>query len=205
MREYGHEAQVVLTVPLLEGLDGVEKMSKSLGNYIGIDEAPDSIFGKVMSISDELMWKYYLLCTDLTPDEIEVRKGAVAGGETHPMTAKRELAKLIVADFHSPADAERAEAEFTRIFSERQTPSDLEEQSIESSSEPMPLIKLLTTFNVVPSNSEARRLVSQGGVTVDDQRVDDPRATLDASDGKSYVVKAGKRRFVRVTFADRKG
>ena len=205
MREYGHEPQVVLTVPLLEGLDGVEKMSKSLGNYIGIDESPDSIFGKVMSISDELMWKYYLLCTDLTPDEIEGRKGAVAAGETHPMTAKRELAKLIVADFHSVADAERAESEFTRIFSERQTPSDLEEQSIESSSEPMPLIKLLTTFNVVPSNSEARRLVSQGGVTVDDQRVDDPRATLDASAGKSYVVKAGKRRFVRVTFADRKG
>src|SRR5687768_12700772 len=120
MREYGQEAQVVLTVPLLEGLDGVEKMSKSLGNYIGIDESPDAIFGKTMSISDELMWKYYLLCTDLTPAEIDERKAAVTSGSVHPMEAKRELAKLIVADFHSAEAAERAEGEFRRIFSERQ-------------------------------------------------------------------------------------
>ena len=201
MREYSLEPQVVITVPLLEGLDGVEKMSKSLGNYIGIDEEPDSIFGKVMSISDELMWKYYLLCTDLTPDQINAKKQRVSAGELHPMDAKRELAKLIVADFHSVEAGEKAEAEFRRIFSERQTPTDLDEETLPASPEAVQLIKVLTTVGIVPSNSEARRLVSQGGVTVDDARVDDPRATLDASAGKAYVIKAGKRRFVRVTFS----
>src|SRR5258707_9519943 len=100
MREYGQEPQVVLTMPLLEGLDGIEKMSKSLGNYIGINEAPDSIYGKVMSISDDLMWKYYLLCTDLTPPQIEEKKSG------HPMDAKRELARIIITEFHSPEAAE---------------------------------------------------------------------------------------------------
>src|SRR5437016_3898546 len=108
MREYGLEPQVVLTMPLLEGLDGIEKMSKSLGNYIGISEEPRSMFGKVMSISDELMWKYYVLCTDLTPAEIEAKKN-----DGHPMEAKRALAKSIIRDFHDENAADEAEAEFT--------------------------------------------------------------------------------------------
>jgi tyrosyl-tRNA synthetase len=200
MREYGQEAQVVLTVPLLEGLDGVEKMSKSLGNYIGIDESPDGIFGKTMSISDELMWKYYLLCTDLTPAEIDQRKAAVSSGSIHPMDAKRELAKLIVADFHSAEAAERAEGEFRRIFSERQAPSEVEKKQLEASEQPMQLARIIAAIGAAESNSDARRLIAQGAVNVDDARFDDPKSVLDATQGKSYTLKVGKRRFVKVTF-----
>lgn len=200
MREYGQEPQVVLTVPLLEGIDGVEKMSKSLGNYIGIDEPPDAIFGKVMSISDDLMWKYYTLCTDLTPQEIVALRSSVQLGARHPMDAKANLAKLIIRDFHDEKTAEAAEAEFRKVFSDRQTPTDLEEKELKASSEPIPLVKLVTTLGLAPSGNEARRLVSQGGVYVDDQKRDDSKATLDATSGRSYVLKVGKRRFVRVTF-----
>jgi tyrosyl-tRNA synthetase len=200
MREYGQEPQVVLTMPLLEGLDGVEKMSKSLDNYIGIDEPPGSIFGKVMSISDELMWKYYTLCTDLTPQQIASLRAGVERGEHHPMDAKADLARSIIRDFYDEKAATAAEAEFRRVFSERQTPSDLEEKKLPASAGPVPLVKLLTAIGAAPSNNEAWRLLSQGGVNVDDVKVDDPKATLDASPGKSYVLKVGKRRFVRVTF-----
>src|SRR6266545_1056217 len=124
MREYGLEPQIVLTMPLLEGLDGVEKMSKSLGNYIGINEEPSSIFGKIMSISDDLMWKYYVLCTDLTATQIAQIKKA-----KHPMDAKKDLAKIIIRDFHDADAAEVAEAEFRRVFSEGQAPTEIEERS----------------------------------------------------------------------------
>lgn len=200
MREYGLEPQVVLTMPLLEGLDGVEKMSKSLDNYIGIDEPPDSIFGKVMSISDDLMWKYYTLCTDLTPQQIARLRARVEGGEYHPMDAKADLARSIIRDFHDEEAAVAAAAEFRKVFSQRQTPTDLEEQKLPASGEPAPLVKLLTAIGAAPSGNEARRLISQGGVTVDDVKLDDTKATLDASPGRSYVLKVGKRRFVRVTF-----
>jgi tyrosyl-tRNA synthetase len=130
MREYGLEPQVVITMPLLEGTDGIEKMSKSLGNYIGINEAPGQIFGKIMSISDDLMWKYNVPCTDLTPAQVETKKKA------HPMDAKRELAKSIIRDFHDDAAAEEAEQEFRRVFSERQVPTDIEEKELPASSEP---------------------------------------------------------------------
>jgi tyrosyl-tRNA synthetase len=195
MREYGLEPQVVITAPLLEGLDGIEKMSKSLGNYIGINESASSIFGKVMSISDDLMWKYYLLCTDLTPAEIEAIKG-----DSHPMAAKRRLAKLIIKDFHSEADAEEAEKEFARVFSARETPADLEEKRLPSSSEPQLLAKVITAAGLAESNKDAQRLIAQGGVLIDDAKVDDSRHTLDAGAGKSYLLKVGKRRFARVTF-----
>jgi tyrosyl-tRNA synthetase len=201
MREYGLEPQVVLTVPLLEGLDGVEKMSKSLGNYIGINEEPQSILGKVMSISDDLMWKYYLLCTDLTPAEIDRLKETVASGAKHPMEAKRELARLIVADFHDAGAADAADAEFRRIFSERQAPSEVEERTFAAGAEPVSLAKILTLTGLAPSGNEARRLLAQGGVNVDEQRVDDPRATLDGGDGRSYLIKAGKRKFVKIVFS----
>src|SRR6266571_3601462 len=131
MREYGLEPQVVLTMPLLEGLDGVEKMSKSLGNYIGINEEPGQIFGKVMSISDDLMWKYYVLCTDLPPAEIEELRAT-----GHPMEAKRRLARIIITEFHDAAAADEAQREFNRVFSERQAPSEVEEKTLPASSEP---------------------------------------------------------------------
>ncbi len=201
MREYGLEPQVVMTMPLLEGLDGVEKMSKSLGNYIGIDEDAQSIFGKVMSISDELMWKYYLLSTDRTPAEIAALREMVGAGAHHPMEAKRELAKSVIADFHSPEEAERADAEFRRIFTEKQAPTDVETIEIPASAEPMLLTKIVAAAGLAPTNSEARRLIEQGGVHVDEVKIADVKATLDATAGKSYFFKVGKRRFARIKFA----
>jgi len=195
MREYGLEPQVVLTMPLLEGLDGIEKMSKSLGNYIGINEPPSQIFGKVMSISDDLMWKYYLLCTDLTPAEIDALKRT-----NHPMDAKRNLARLIIRDFYDEQAAEAAEQEFRRIFSERQAPTDIEEKELPASKEPQLLSKLITAAGLAPTNKEAQRLIAQGGVLVDESKVDNLKHTLDASPGKSYLLKVGKRRFAKVIF-----
>lgn len=195
MREYKLEPQVVLTMPLLEGLDGVEKMSKSLGNYIGIDEPPGQIFGKVMSISDALMWKYYVLCTDLTPAEIDSLKQTA-----HPMDAKRSLAKHIIRDFHSEDAAEAAEAEFRRIFSEGQTPDEIPEVALPSSGEPQLLAKVITIAGLADSNKDAQRLIAQGGVLVDEVKVDTTRYALDASAGREYLLKVGKRRFAKVRF-----
>ncbi len=200
MREYGQEPQVVLTMPLLEGLDGVEKMSKSLGNYIGISEPAQEIFGKVMSISDALMWKYYLLCTDLTPAQIEEKRRSVESGALHPMDAKRELAKSIIRDFHNPDAAEAAEAGFRRVFSERQVPVDVEEIALPASAEPQSLSKVIAVAKLTESNKDAQRLIAQGGVLVDDIKADSIKQALDATSGKSYVVKVGKRRFARIRF-----
>jgi tyrosyl-tRNA synthetase len=200
MREYGLEPQVVITMPLLEGLDGVEKMSKSLGNYIGIDEEPSQIFGKIMSITDGLMWKYYILCTDLAPADVEQLRGRVESGELHPMEAKRALAKSIIRDFHNPDAAEAAEAEFRRVFTERQTPTEIEEVTLEASAEPLLVSKVVTLAKLADSNKDAQRLIAQGGVLVDDVKADSPKQTLDASAGKSYLLKVGKRRFARITF-----
>ena len=195
MREYGLEPQVVITTPLIEGLDGIEKMSKSLGNYIGINEEPGSMFGKVMSISDELMWKYYILCTDLTPAQIAERRA-----EERPMDAKRALAKSIIRDFHDADAAERAEAEFRRVFSERQAPTDVEELTLPASGEPQFVTKVIFAAGLAATNKEAQRLVAQGGVLLDDEKVPDIRATVDANNGRSYLLKVGKWRFARVTF-----
>jgi tyrosyl-tRNA synthetase len=200
MREYSLEPQIVLTVPLLEGVDGVEKMSKSLGNYIGIDEPPDAIFGKVMSISDDLMWRYWLLCSDRSVEEIDQMRQEVESGAEHPMEVKRQLGRSIVTDFHDETAAQAADAEFRKIFSERQTPTEVEEQSLPANHQPQLLVKVLTAAGLAPSNSESRRLVSQGGVNVDGEKVDDVHATIDASPGKVYLLKVGKRRFVRITF-----
>src|SRR4051794_4667336 len=194
MREYGQEPQVVITMPLLEGLDGIEKMSKSLGNYIGINEAPGEIFGKVMSVSDALMWKYYILCTDLTPAQIEEKRAL------HPMDAKRELAKSITRDSHAPAAAEEAEAEFGRVFSERQVPVDVEEITPPASIEPQLVSKIITTAKLTESNKDAQRLIAQGGVLVDDVKAESVKQPLDAREGKSYVLKGGKRRSAGVRF-----
>jgi tyrosyl-tRNA synthetase len=188
MREYALEPQVVLTTPLLEGLDGVEKMSKSLGNYIGITEDPQTIFGKIMSISDDLMWKYYVLLTDHTPDR------------SKPMEAKRQLARLIIKDFHDAAAADKADEEFRRVFSERQVPTDVDEKTLPAAGEPQFLTKVIVAAGLAPTNKEAQRLVAQGGVLVDDTKVDNPKYTLDARAGRSYLLKVGKRRFARVVF-----
>jgi tyrosyl-tRNA synthetase len=200
MREYGQEPQVVITMPLLEGLDGIEKMSKSLGNYIGINEPAGSIFGKVMSISDDLMWKYYLLCTDLAPAAIEEKRQAVAAGAIHPMDAKRELAKSIIRDFHPHDAAEAAEAEFRRVFSERQAPAEVEEITLAASADAQLVSKIITLAKLADSNKDAQRLIAQGGVLVDDAKVESIKQTLDAAAGRAYLIKVGKRRFARVAF-----
>ncbi|HET8945607.1 MAG TPA: tyrosine--tRNA ligase, partial [Candidatus Polarisedimenticolia bacterium] len=151
MREYGQEPQVVLTLPLLEGTDGVEKMSKSLGNAIGIADAPREIFGKTMSLSDDLMWRYYTLCTDLTIREIDSLKQRVASGQAHPKQAKADLARRIVADFHGEAAAAEAAAEFERIFARKETPDEVREVRIPASAEPLWIPKLLVAAGLAKS------------------------------------------------------
>ena len=148
-----------------------------------------------MSISDDLMWKYYTLCTDLTPSEIAAKRAS-----SHPMEAKRELAKSIIRDFHDPAAADAAEEGFRRVFSERQAPAEMEETSLPAAPEPQLLSKIIVAAGLSESNKDAQRVIAQGGVLVDDAKVSDPRATLDSTAGRSYVLKVGKRRFARVTF-----
>jgi len=169
-------------------------MSKSLGNYIGIHEEPGSIFGKVMSISDELMWKYYTLCTDLTTAEIDRLR------TDHPMQAKRDLAKSIIRDFHDDAAAEAADEEFRRVFSNRETPAEVEEKRLPASPEPQLVSKVITAAELAESNKDAQRLIAQGGVLVDDVKVESVKQALDASTGRSYLLKVGKRRFARIVF-----
>src|SRR5262245_51031261 len=200
MREYGLEPQVVLTLPLLEGLDGVEKMSKSLGNFIGIDEPPREIFGKAMSLSDDLMWRYYTLLTDLSAAEIEAMKAQVAAGTLHPRQAKVSLARRLVADFHGAAAADEAAAEFDRVFARHEVPDEVREVRLPSAGEPFWIPRLLVTLDLAKSNGDARRLIQQGGVTLDGARVVDPQATVPAAPGATHLVKVGKRHFVRVSF-----
>jgi len=189
-REYGQESQVAMITPLLEGTDGVQKMSKSLGNYIGINESPQEMFGKVMSISDELMWRYYELCTDLSLPEIEALKRS----ERNPRDAKADLAKRIVADFHSDAEAGAAEEQFNLMFRNKQAPDDVEERTVTVG--PWKLPRLLVELQLAPSMAEARRLVEQGGVYVDGERAS--QADLHVSGDKPLLLQVGKRRFVRV-------
>jgi tyrosyl-tRNA synthetase len=202
-REYGQEAQIVMVTPLLEGLDGVQKMSKSLGNYIGINESPQEMFGKVMSISDQLMWRYYELCTDLMSDEIQTLRKATEAGERNPRDVKVDLAQRIISDFHSAAEARHALDEFNRIFQQKQAPEEIEEYSLEAGTWAMPGI--LTTLNLVPSKAEARRLIEQGGVTVDGEKWSSPGATGEFSEGREITMKIGKRKFGRVRFIEGRG
>ena len=200
MREYALEPQVVLTMPLLEGLDGVEKMSKSLGNFIGINEPPREIYGKVMSISDVLMWRYWELCTDLSLAEIAALRRRVESGEIHPKQAKSDLARRIVADYHGEAAAAEAAAEFEKIFARREEPDEVREVRLPLSATPLWIPKLLVTIGLAKSNGEARRLIEQGGVSLDGERIADPARELAAGAPATHLIKVGKRHFVRVHF-----
>ncbi|HEX9427631.1 MAG TPA: tyrosine--tRNA ligase [Candidatus Polarisedimenticolia bacterium] len=200
MREYGLEPQVVLTMPLLEGLDGVEKMSKSLGNYIGINEPPREIFGKVMSISDALMWRYWELCTDLTVAEIDLLRRRIDAGEAHPKQVKSDLARRVVADFHGEEAARTAADEFERVFAQREAPDEVREVRLPRGSEPIWIPKLLVQLGLAKSNGEARRLIEQGGVSIDGERLADPSREMAAAATASHLIKVGKRHFVRVSF-----
>ncbi|PYS95324.1 MAG: tyrosine--tRNA ligase [Acidobacteria bacterium] len=200
MREYGLEPQVVLTMPLLEGLDGIEKMSKSLGNYIGINEPPREIFGKAMSVSDALMWRYWELCTDLSLADIAALHRRVEAGELHPRQAKADLARRIVADYHGEKAAGEAAAEFDRVFARKETPDEVREVRLPGSPQPLWVPKLLVSLGLAKSNGEARRLIEQGGVSLDGERVADPAREVAAAPGASYLVKVGKRHFIRARF-----
>ena len=200
-REYGQEAQVAVITPLLEGTDGVQKMSKSFGNYIGINEPPSEIFGKVMSISDDLMWRYYELLTDLSLAEIAALRESAKSGERNPRDIKAELAKRIITDFHSGEDAIRAEEEFNRIFRNKQTPNEIEDRWVPYARYKLPRLLAEIPF-LASSIADGRRLVSQGAVRVDGERVSDVNFEVDLTQvGHAVLLQVGKRKFVRVQCA----
>jgi tyrosyl-tRNA synthetase len=191
-REYEQEAQVAVIMPLLEGTDGVQKMSKSLGNYIGINEPPQEIFGKVMSISDDLMWRYYELLTDRTELEIFRMKTAVGVLDVNPRALKVDLAKLIITDFHSAQAAESAEEEFDRKFKRKLLPEAIPVHPTTAQTWQLP--RLLVETNLAPSMGEARRLIEQGGVRVAGKRVSQTNAEIELKVDEEVVIQVGKRR-----------
>ena len=194
MRSYGLEPQIVLTMPLLVGTDGVDKMSKSKGNYIGIDEPPREMFGKTMSISDELMPCYFDLCTDMPAVEVEKVKQGLRDGALHPRDAKKQLARAIVAMYHGEVAAREAEDEFERVFARGGMFDDVPETIVAEAS--LGVIELLRRANLASSNGEARRLIAQRGVRIDGETVADPDAEVAVRDG--MILQRGKRRFVRI-------
>ncbi len=194
-QQYGLEPQLVLTVPLLEGLDGVQKMSKTLGNYIGITEPAGEIFGKVMSISDELMWRYFELLSFRPLKEIAALKTAIDEGR-NPRDVKFELAEELVARFHDQAAAEKAKAEFISRFQKGAMPDDIEEITVASKDGGLGIAYLLKEAGLVASTSEAFRMIKQGAVRIDGERVADRETALDA--GSTHIYQVGKRKIARV-------
>jgi len=196
-KEYGQPPQVVMTLPLLEGTDGVNKMSKSLGNYVGINEDPKEMFGKLMSISDELMWRYFsLLSLRRTGDEIQAMRERAQRAELNPRDCKIELAQELIARFHGEAAASEALEDFRRRFQEGVAPEQMPEVEIACGEGTIALPRLLKETGLTASTSEAIRLIKQGGVRIDGQRADD--AGLALSSGAEHVLQVGKRKFARV-------
>jgi len=195
-REYAQEPQIVLTMPLLKGLDGVKKMSKSLGNYICIDEPASEMFGKIMSISDELMWEYYELLTDVTVDEINALRFRCESGAENPRNIKVNLAKLIINDFHSAEAAFAAEDEFNRRFVKKEMPDEIEETSVVAGT--YKLADLLVQTNLAASKGEAKRLIEQGGVKIGGEKVSDAKADFTVNSAEDLVFQVGKLKFLRL-------
>lgn len=191
-REEMQAPQVILTLPLLEGTDGIQKMSKSFGNAIGIQEAPKEIFGKIMSVSDDLMWKYFELVSSVTPVELEKMKGEAAEGKMNPKAAKVRLAREMVTRFYSEKEADIAEEEFGGV------PSEIEETVLKKSAKSLGLLNLMTEAKLTASNGEARRLIQQGGVRLNEKKVTDPALEIKASG--TYLLQVGKRKFRRLIF-----
>lgn len=198
-RSRGQEPQVVLTMPLLEGLDGVNKMSKSLGNYIGITESPDDIFGKVMSVSDELMFRYYELLSDLSVEEISSLKKDMEEGKLHPKAVKVQLAKELTSRFHNEDAALSAEKNFEQVFAKHQLPDEIPECALSAADEAIWLPKLLLDAGLVKSTSDGRRMIKQNAVSLDGEKVTDIQRNVPAQ-GK-LLIKVGKRRFCQVVFS----
>ncbi|MCG5500857.1 tyrosine--tRNA ligase [Ectothiorhodospira lacustris] len=195
-KQYGQSPQVVLTMPILEGMDGVQKMSKSLGNYIGITEAPEEMFGKIMSVSDALMWRYFELLSFRPMTEIEGFRRAVAEG-ANPRDIKFLLGEELVGRFHDAAAAARAKQAFIERFQKGAMPDDIEAVTVQSSEGALPLANLLKEAGLVSSTSEAMRMIRQGAVRIDGERVDDAGVQVQA--GSEAVYQVGKRRFARVS------
>ncbi|HEV8592304.1 MAG TPA: tyrosine--tRNA ligase [Pyrinomonadaceae bacterium] len=195
-REFQQEPQVIITTPLLEGLDGINKMSKSLNNYIGIDEPANEMFGKLMSISDDLMWKYYELLTDLSRAEIADLRSKCESGEENPRNAKVSLAKLIIKDFHSADAATAAEDEFNRLFVQKEIPDEIEEKQIEAGS--YKLAELIASTGLASSKGEARRLIEQGGVKVNGEKASNTTTDVDVT-SEAILVQVGKRKFLKIS------
>lgn len=193
-REFEQEPQVIITTPLIEGLDGVQKMSKSLNNYIGITEPAGEMFGKVMSISDELMWKYYELLTDLSISEISHLRSQMEQGE-NPRNLKVNLAKLIITDFHSKDDATAAEEEFVKRFVQKEVPDEIDEKQIAGGT--YNLAQILADTGLAASKGEARRLIEQGGVKVNGEKATAANADI-AIGTDSVLFQVGKRKFLKV-------
>ncbi|WP_027717706.1 tyrosine--tRNA ligase [Desulfovirgula thermocuniculi] len=198
-KEYGQEPQVALMMPILEGLDGVQKMSKSLGNYIGIDEPPGEMYGKTMSLPDDLMVRYFELVTPVPLEEVRAIAAGLASGELHPRDVKMRLAREIVSFYHGREAALKAEEEFKRVFQQRELPEEIPVFEVtpdlmEGGAVWLP--RLLHASGLVPSTSEGRRLIQQGGVKVDGEKIYDPGFKLVPADG--MVIKVGKRKFLRL-------
>jgi tyrosyl-tRNA synthetase len=206
-REYGLPGQAILTMPILVGLDGQRKMSKSLGNYIGITEPPGEIFGKLMSIPDELMWSYYELVTDRTPQEIAALKQEVAGGVLHPMDAKMRLAQEVIADFHGEDAARQAAENFQRVVREKQLPQDIPVVSLKeevwhqnylaAGTKSVALGWLIAAWKLAPSRAEAERLIKAGAVEFNDRRITDPAHQIPLADLRNSTLRVGKRKFMK--------
>ena len=195
-REYGIEPQVILTMPLLVGTDGIEKMSKSLDNYIGISDPPQQIFGRTLSIPDNLIHTYFVLTTDVSEEKLAEIQKMMNDEKTNPRDLKRELARTLVEMYHDSESAKTAEEEFDRIFINKGLPDEITEFKIEESKE-INVLELIVLVNFAPSKGEARRLVTQGGVSVDGEKINDPLHTIKIK--KEMILKVGKRKFVKLT------
>ena len=195
-RAYGQEPQVVITVPILEGLDGKNKMSKSLDNYVGIDESPNEMFGKIMSISDELMWRWFELLSFKSIEEIDALKADQAKGK-NPRDIKIDLAKELIARFHDDKSANVAELDFINQFQKKKIPDDIEEISLTLSESSIPLVNLLKDCGMTISKSEAVRMIQQGAVRIDEEKIIDTKHII--SSGTSAIYQVGKRKFKKIT------
>jgi tyrosyl-tRNA synthetase len=194
-KEYGQEPQCIVMMPLLEGLDGVNKMSKSLGNYIGINEPAKEIFGKVMSISDDLMMRYYELVSEVSLNELAAVKAELGSGALHPMEAKKRIAAELADRFCGAGEGAKARAEFEKVFSKKDMPDEIPQVGIAWEGAMMKLAKIIALAGAAKSNSEARRLIQQNAVEVDQAQIRDGDAELAPG---SYIIRVGKKRFVKV-------
>lgn len=193
----GQEQQCIMTLPILEGLDGVQKMSKSLDNYIAVEDSPKEMFGKTMRVSDELMLRYYELLTDISVDDLAQLASDVKSGKAHPRQVKVNLAKLLVSRFHSSEAAQRAEEEFDRIFVNKGLPDEIPVKELVARPQ-VAIAPLMVELGLAASNGEARRLIEGRAVEKDSEKVTDPQMKLDLIAGQSFILKAGKKKFVKV-------